>query len=48
MKNTKEMLMLEDLESFATATKDDQKIEAVKRLKMLIERFDLDSQILRH
>ena len=48
MKNTKEMLMLENLESFATATKDDQKKEAAKRLKMLIERFDLDSHILRH
>lgn len=48
MKNTKEMLMLEDLESFATATKDNQKKEAVKRLRMLIERFDLDPQILRH
>ena len=48
MKNTKEMLMLEALESFSTATKDDQKKEAAERLRMLIERFDLDPQILCH
>ena len=48
MNNTKETLIENNPESFAPVTRTDQKAEATKRLKLLIDRFNLDPQILRH